>query len=52
MTMVQPPCDGWQISQTDGDVVRILKQDRRALLGVYAAVNTPGGISEGDPVLA
>ncbi len=36
----------------DGEVVRILKQDRNALLGVYAAVDAPGEISEGDPVLA
>jgi uncharacterized protein YcbX len=36
----------------DGEVVRVLKQDRNALLGVYAAVDIAGEISEGDPVLA
>jgi uncharacterized protein YcbX len=38
--------------EPDGEVVRILKQDRNALLGVYAAVEVAGEISEGDPVLA
>ena len=36
----------------DGEVVRILKQDRRQLLGVYTTVDTPGAISEGDAVVA
>ncbi len=36
----------------DGEVVRILKQDRRQLLGVYSAIDTAGDISEGDAVLA
>lgn len=36
----------------DGEVVRILKQDRRQLLGVYTTVDNAGEISEGDAVLA
>lgn len=35
----------------DGEIVRILKQSRRSLLGVYAAVDVAGEVSEGDPVL-
>src|SRR6266704_1914367 len=32
MTMVQPPCDGWQVSQTYGDVVRTLLKDHSSFI--------------------
>src|SRR6266568_3527252 len=32
MTVVQPACDGWQVSQTYGDVVRTLLEDHSSFI--------------------